>query len=211
MCKLSSLFFSFACHWLHVLYWCLVPGTWPSCLWKEALQLACLIRRKKSFLGLVTPQKPMVMFHCTLCPHYLYLYVCLSIYLYKDWHIMYLCIYLHVRALLLLLLVQCPLHALKIISCSANQSLANVFKIVCHLQISSNMSWKCFTSSSKMTYQISMFWCFGFFFFSWWALSGLKILIMNVSFSYSLFDSSLHIKIWIQLISLFVFLNRQDY
>lgn len=165
MCKLSSLFFSFACHWLHVLYWCLVPGTWPSCLWKEALQLACLIRRKKSFLGLVTPQKPMVMFHCTLCPHYVYLYVCLSIYLYKDWHIMYLCIYLHVRALLLLLLVQCPLYALKIISCSANQSLANVFKIVCHLQISSNMSWKCFTSSSKMTYQISMFWCFGFFFF----------------------------------------------
>lgn len=140
MCKLSSLFFSFACHWLHVLYWCLVPGTWhwSSCLWKEALRLACLIRRKESLLGLVTPQKPMVMFDCNLCPHCVYLSVCVSICLYADWHMMYLCILLHARALLFLLLVQCPLHALKIISCSANQSLANVFKIVFHLQISSN-------------------------------------------------------------------------
>ena len=56
-----------------------------------------------------------------------------------------------------LLLVQCPLHALKIITCSANQSLANVFKIVFHLQISSNMSCKCFASSSRMTREISMF------------------------------------------------------
>lgn len=41
-------------------------------------------------------------------------------------------------------------------------------------------------------------------------IENLKILITNVSFSYSLFDSSVHIKIWIQLISLFIFLNRQD-
>lgn len=197
MCKLSSLFFSFACHWLHVLYWCLVPGTWhwPSCLWKEALQLACLIRRKESLLGLVTPQKPMVMFHCTLCPHRVYPCMCMSIYLYTDWHIIQLCAFLHVRALLFLLLVQCPLHALKLISCSANQSLANVFQIVFHLQISSNTSWKCFTSSPKMTCEISMFGVF-----SWRAWSGPKILIMNVGFSYSLLDCFMYIKIWIQLI-----------
>lgn len=73
--------FSFACHWLHVLCWCLVPGTWhwPSCLWKEALQLVCLMRRKESLLGLVTPQKAMVMFHCTLCPHCVCLCVCVSL------------------------------------------------------------------------------------------------------------------------------------
>lgn len=80
----------------------------------------------------------MVMFDCNLCPHCVYLSVCVSICLYADWHMMYLCILLHARTLLFLLLVQCPLHALKIISCSANQSLANVFKIVFHLQISSN-------------------------------------------------------------------------
>lgn len=34
---------------------------WPSCLWKEVLRRACLIRRKGSLLGLVTLQRPMVM------------------------------------------------------------------------------------------------------------------------------------------------------
>lgn len=117
MCKLSSLFFPFACHWLHVLCWCLVPGTWhwPSCLWKEALQLVCLMRRKESLLGLVTPQKAMVMFHCTLCPHCMCLCVRIS-----------LCRLTYKSALysacvcLALLLVQCPLHVPRIASCSAN-------------------------------------------------------------------------------------------
>lgn len=36
--------------------------------------------------------------------------------------------------------VACPLRALRITSCSANQSCANVFKIVFHLQISLNIS-----------------------------------------------------------------------
>lgn len=62
--KAEFLFLSFARGWLHARYWCLVPGSWkwPSCLWKEELQQACLIRRKGSLLGLVTPQKPMVTF-----------------------------------------------------------------------------------------------------------------------------------------------------
>lgn len=69
MWKLSSLFLSFARGWLPVLYWCLVPGSWhwSSCLWKEALRWACWIRRKESLLGLVTPQKPMVMSLCSVC------------------------------------------------------------------------------------------------------------------------------------------------
>lgn len=58
--------------------------------------------------------------------------------------------------------VACPLRALRITSCSANQSCANVFKIVFHLQISLNISWKCFTSSSKLTCEISAF-CWFFF------------------------------------------------
>lgn len=157
MCKLSSLFFSFACHWLHVLCWCLVPGTWhwPSCLWKEALQLVCLMRRKESLLGLVTPQKAMVMFHCALCPHC----TCLCV--------MYLCadcleISFVFSCMCVPGSVACPLRALRITSCSANQSCANVFKIVFHLQISLNISWKCFTSSSKLTCEISAF-CWFFF------------------------------------------------
>lgn len=107
----------------------------------------------------------------------LHVCVCLSVYLCADWPINQFCILLHVSAWLCLLLVQCPLHALRITSCSANQSHANVFRIVFHLQISSNMSWKCFTSSSKLTCEISAFW-----FYSCKAYSGLKNLILNVGF-----------------------------
>lgn len=164
MCKLSSCFFPFACHWLHVLCWCLVPGTWhwPSCLWKEALQLVCLMRRKESLLGLVTPQKAMVMFHCTLCPHCMCLCVRISLCRLTCKSALY-----SACVCLALLLVQCLLHALRIASCSANQSRA--FKIVFHLQISSNVSWKCFTSSSRLTCEISAFW-----FYSCRAYSGQK-------------------------------------
>jgi hypothetical protein len=65
----KQLFLSFACGWLHVLCWCRSRSWhWPSCLWKEALQRACLIRRRGSLLGLVTPQKAMVM-SPVLCVH----------------------------------------------------------------------------------------------------------------------------------------------
>lgn len=106
-------------------------------------------------------------------------------YLCADWPINQIFILLHVSAWLCLLLVQCPLHALRITSCSANQSHANVFRIVFHLQISSNMSWKCFTSSSKLTCEISAkLTCeiSAFWFYSCKAYSGQKNLILNVGF-----------------------------
>lgn len=196
MCKLSSLFFFFclslaacsllmSCSWYLTLTILSVKGSTPAGLPDKK-------KGKFAWFSHSTETHGNVPLHSVST---LRVSVCVYVYFYTDWHIIQLCVFLHVRALLFLLFVQCPLHALKLISCSANQSLANVFQIVFHLQISSNMSWKCFTSSPKMTCEISMF---GFF--SWRAWSGPKILIMNVVFSYSLLDCFMYMKIWIQLI-----------
>lgn len=160
MCKLSSLCFFFclslaacsllmSCSWYLTLTILSVKGSTPADLPDEK-------KGKFAWFSHSTETHGNVPLH-SVSTLRISVYVFVSTYLCTDWHIIQLCILLHVRALLFVLLVQCLLHALKIISCCANQSLANVFKIVFHLQTSSNVSWKCFTSSSKMTCKISMF------------------------------------------------------
>lgn len=174
MCKLSSLCFFFclslaacsllmSCSWYLTLTILSVKGSPPAGLPDEK-------KGKFAWFSHSTESHGNVPLHSVST-------LCVSVCLCAGWPITQLCILLHACAWLCLLLVQCPPHALRIRSYSANQSLANVFKIVFHLQISSNMSWKCFTSSSKMTCEISAFWLY-----SCRAYSGQKISIMNVGF-----------------------------